>query len=117
MRIEQKEVTVLRPVYIACDGKEFLDEDECEAYEIELVEKTLKLYDNNCEPTDIDKSSFANLISDEDVENFKNVCEWHGISSKGIDKPALYMYDESYRSDCWVNLDDVCFRIRRGLEK
>lgn len=117
MRIVEKEVTVLRPVYIACDGKEFMDEDECEAYEIELVEKTLKLYNNKYEPTDIDGSMFVNLITDEDVENFKKVCEWHGVCSDGVDKPALYIYDDSYRysNGFWINIDDACFHIRGGL--
>ena len=116
MRIEEKEIKVMRPVYIAEDGVEFVDKDECEAYECKLLEKTLKLYNEKCEPCDIDENKYANLITDADVENFKRCCEWYGITSKGIDEPALYMFDESYRTDCWVNLDDVCVRIRGGLE-
>ena len=118
MEIIEKEVTVLRPVYIACDGQEFLSEEDCERHEIFIIEKTIKAYNSEYEPTNDDDCVFVDLVTEEDVKNFKTVGEYYGFSTDGVDKPGLYMYAEYHRSsDGWINLDDVCFHIRGGLEK
>ena len=117
MKIVEKEVMVLRPVYIACDGTEFLSEEDCERHEISIIEKTIKAYNSEYEPTNVDDCIFVNLVTEEDVKNFKTVGDYYGFSTDGVDKPGLYMYAEYRRGDDWINLDDAVFHIRGGVTK
>ena len=113
MRTEFREVTVKQPVYIADDGTEFEDEEDCQEYEFNSLEKSLMLYDENCEKTDkVDECYFVNLVTDVDVQHFIEVITNYGTVVKGIDGPGLYMYGPI---DSWINLDDVVVRIRGGL--
>lgn len=118
MRTEYREVTFKQEVYIAEDGREFTDEDDCEAYDIKLIENSLKFYDNSYEKSDVDSCVYFHAITEEDVERAIKVCEYYGITREGLYKPGLYMFaDTLYRKEAWVNLDEVIFHIRGGVEK
>lgn len=113
MRTELREVTVKQEVYIADDGTEFMDEEECVDYEFNLLEKTLDIYNSNYEKvTDVESCHIANLHTSADVKNFIKACEVYGIIDDGIDGPGLYMYGYS---DVWVNLDDIVAHFRGGV--
>lgn len=112
MKTELREITIQRPVFIADDGTEFDSENACGAYEIDCLEKTLKCYEEDYTESNIESCSFVDLTTDEDVETFKTVCDFHGVVSDGVDKPGLYMFDDTYRDSTWVNLDEVISNIR-----
>lgn len=113
MRTELREVTIEQTVYIADDGKEFTDEEDCADYEFNLLEKTLDIYNSRYEKADdVESCHIANLRTSADVKNFIKACDLYGITDDGIDGPGLYMYGDY--GDIWVNLDDVILNIRGG---
>lgn len=113
MKAEKRKVTVERFIYIAKDGREFDDESACEAYEIELTEKTIKFYDSNFEKSDIESCTYVELNTAEEIETLKDLCRYFGISHKGItDKTGIYMYID--RGDAWKNISAAVDRIRSG---
>lgn len=117
MRTEIRKVTVEQEVYIANDGREFTDEDECTDYEFNLVEKTLTYYDIECQKTDdVHKCMIINLITDSDVENFKLVCDVCDIPVEGIGGPGLYIYNEYKYEGGWLDVDEIISKIRGGSE-
>lgn len=113
MRTETREVTIMQTYYISDDGLEFTDEDKCTDHEFKLLEKTFKCYDGNyvkCGPEDC---KFIDLPTVEDVERYKQYCDVMDLIDEGLDKPGLYMFDETdYCHEFWVNLDDVISHIR-----
>lgn len=113
MKTETRKVTIEQTVYIADDGREFMNEDECTDYEFGLLEKTFNCYDgkyNNASPEDC---VYIDLPTVEDIERFKRYCDVSDIIDDGIDKPGLYMFDDkNYINEYWLNLDEVMVRIR-----
>ena len=117
MRIEEREVTVKRKVYIADDGREFVCEDDCLDHEFDIVVKLLDdyCYDAKFNKAGVDACSFAFLPSGEMVDIFVKACDVYGCVSDGVDKPGIYMYSDF--SGCWINLDDVYARFNEVLKK
>lgn len=116
MKTEYREVTINRPVYIAEDGTEFSDREDCIDHEYKLLEQSLNCYNCDYEKTGVETCEYVDLATDEDVKKFIQVCEYIGVSSDGVNKPGLYMFvDNYYKKDPWVNLDDVISHIRGGL--
>ena len=114
MKTEIREVTVKKEVYIADDGTVFEDEEECAEYELELFEKDLRLYNFRFKKVDhADECTYANLITANDVINFKKACKWYGLVNVGLNEPGIYTF--SCFRDYWINMDDVIIRIRGGL--
>lgn len=114
VRIEQREVTTTETVYIANDGMEFRDEDECEGYEMLIVEKSLRFYTHDFKRGTLDNCSYVNLVTEQDVNSIKVLCLYHGISSKDIDEPGVYWYND--RRNCWLNLTEVMNNINAEKE-
>lgn len=111
MKTEIRKVTVEREVYIAIDGKEFNDKDDCESYEYELLEKKLQFYDDKCGKSDLDSCTYVKLISEQDVADLISICAYHGISCEGISSAGIYMYD-NYNG--WLNITEVISNIYGG---
>lgn len=109
MTQKTKKVTVEREVYIACDGAEFDDENDCRAYEVGLVEKSFEMYDCHlAKDENLDSCCYVRLTSNEDVERFIDCCNYYGICSDGIYYPGIYAYSEATsRYGAWVNLNEV----------
>jgi hypothetical protein len=111
MRTELRKVTVAQEVYIANDGKEFDDEDDCQAYEANLLSETLTMRNyvgvktnnlDNCQAVKLDRLS--------DIMSFIALCKYEGISHTGIDEPGVYMYTEGrYGSanEAWTNISKI----------
>ena len=112
MKTEFREVVVKQPVYIADDGREFDDEDECADYEFSLLEASLTYYDKKLEVTDdVEGCYFINLSTAADVKRFKKICDTCDLITDGIDKPGIYMYIDC-RDDCWINMEEVVIKIK-----
>ena len=109
MKTEIRKVTVEQEVYIAEDGTVFTDENECVDHEYNILLKTFECFDQNYKPTDIESCCFLKIAYDDAVNNFKQVCEYIGITSKGVDKRGIYLYSDY--DDCWINLDDAIFNL------
>lgn len=114
MRIESKEVTVVKNIYISDDGKEFHDRDDCLHHEFVIRKKAIKDYcfDIHGNKTTIDDCLVAYLPDDKAVEAFISVSDTCGLSFNGIDKPGFYIYSD-YTND-WLNVDEVIDRIKGG---
>lgn len=104
MRTETRKVLVEQEVYIAEDGKEFTEEDECIAHEYHILESKLKLYSSKFQRTNVDHCWYAVLENDIDVNSFKKVCNYQGITFVGITKPGIYMYNDRQ----WVPISELC---------
>lgn len=106
MKTEIRKVTVEQEVYIADDGTEFEDEDDCRSYEFELIEQSLEMYDHTFEKCyNFDECFYARLNTPEDVRKFIELCGWNDITKKGVRKPGVYMYGD--RDDTWINISEI----------
>ena len=115
MKKEFREVTIKQEVYIADDGREFMDEEDCEEYEFKCLEQSLKLYNCKCKKVNsVDECHIANLVTTDDVKNFIKACDIYDVDSDGIDMPGVYIYDGF--NDIWLNIEGVLLRIKGGVE-
>lgn len=113
MKIETRKVLVEREVYIASDGTEFDDENECEGYEMRLIEEQMLFFDSEFRRTVIERCAYAVLRTDEEVKQFKHVCDYMGYADRGLNQSGVYMYSES--DDRWLNLYEVMENIERVM--
>ena len=105
-----KQVTVEKTMYIAEDGTEFESKLSCELYEKGFWEKSLAFYDFRFEKSNLDKCSYVCILNDKDYNTMKKLCDFEGVSEKGIEnKPGIYMYEE--RRDAWVNISEAVDKI------
>lgn len=115
MTRKTKKVTVEQEVYIACDGTEFEDEDDCIAYEVELTEAKFEMYNHLLHKVDsISECYYVCLNSADNVNQFIDCCKYYGITTNGIRRPAIYAYDDR---DSWINLNSVMFAFGINLEE
>lgn len=110
MKIETRKVLVEQEVYIASDGTEFDDESECEAYELQIVEKQMLFFDSKFKRTTVRHCMYAVLRTDEEVKQIKRMCELWRFVDKGLDKTGVY-----YWADCWINLSEIMENIEREI--
>ncbi len=117
--------------YLADDGTEFEDKDECLDYERKQKLgdlKGLKFYDSDFNELTIDQAeNCEQLISDayyikctdgNDLDNFKEVldeeyCGWSGFDCAGwrnVDREGLFFFDKD--SDCWMSWDEWYDKLR-----
>ena len=117
MKVETRIVQVSKEIYIASDGKEFHDKNKCISHEIALLERAVELYTCDLVRTDLHGSTFLNIKNPLDVKNFKALCNYCGMSGKGVDDaPGVYMW----RSNQWINISNIVEtieRISKGAEK
>lgn len=115
MKISKKKITVEQEIYIADDGTQFDDIDECEAHEMRLAGKRLNMYTYEYARTSsVNDCLYVKLNTEEEVSTFINLCKFDGVSPKGIEKVGLYMYTEGGYGRCneaWTNLTEVIKRI------
>lgn len=110
MRTEYKEITIKQEIYIADDGKEFIDEGDCIDYEFMILGQQIECYDaDGTKINDPERCSAVNLQTEDDVKRFIQWSDLCGCTTDGIDKPGIYVYG---CGDEWVNIDDLISRIR-----
>lgn len=121
MKTSTKTITVEKEIYIAEDGTEFDDRDDCEAYENSLIGKRLKMYSYDYSPCEsVDECSYAKLNTWADVQAFVDLCEYIGVSHKGITEPGLYMYTEGRwgaGNTAWTNISEILKHLESEEEK
>ena len=109
MKVETRKVTVEQNVYIAEDGKEFDDKDECENYEFRLIEKSLKFYTRKFEECDLESCTYVYLRTDDEVLKLIRLCDLDGITTECLDSVGTYVYDNHI--DRWINMSAAIARI------
>lgn len=118
MTIDTRKVLVEKDVYIAEDGTEFDDADDCEAYETRLIGKRLNLYTQSHMRTDnIENCWYAKLDTPEEASDFITLCKFDGITALGVKGPGLYMYTEGtygHGKDAWTNLLEIIEKFNGG---
>lgn len=109
MITKTKEVKVTREIYVACDGTEFTDADDCEAHEIGLMERQFEMYDCDFDKVEaVGECCYVRLRTSDDVEQFIACCDYYGITIEGLCLPGIYAYDEvRSRHGGWTCLDKV----------
>ena len=111
MKTEIRKITVEQEVYIAEDGKEFEDADECEGYEMSILANRLDMYTHRCVKTNsVTNCWYVKLNTEDEASMFKRLCDFDGVSCKGIDKVGTYMYTEGgygYGNEAWTNLSEI----------
>lgn len=115
MKIEKREVVTTKEVYISVDGVAFDDQDDCLDHEYRINEAKLAFYDHNFKKSTLDKCTYVRLDTEEDVKLMLSLCEFQGITSKGIDSPGVYIYF-SGRDEYWHNMTESIKRICGGAE-
>lgn len=102
-------------VYVAFDGRFFLDADECEDYENMAYCKTILMLDSDrCRTDDVDKCIWIHIKSDEEAKIFKNVCDYYGSPSHGIIGAGLYHFD--LNSSLYIDIDRKIDELINGKE-
>lgn len=114
MKTETRKVTVEQEVYIANDGQEFDNEDDCLSHERDLLEEKLEFYGFDLWESDFENCVYVKTTTKEDVQNLITLAEMEGVTLKGIevDEPGIYMYES--RSDGWTNITKVIDIINGG---
>lgn len=111
MKTEIRKVIVEREFYIAEDGKEFDDADECEGYEVSLLAKHLDMYTRKCVKTNsVTNCWYVKLNTEDEVSMFIRLCDFDGVSHKGITNIGAYMYTEGVYgcgNEAWTNLSEA----------
>ena len=110
MKTELREVTTTKEVYIADDGTEFEDDDECEAYEMDCLAKTIKFYSHDLDESDLDQCTYMKCMTQTAFDNVLKLCDYQGLTTEGLCGPGIYMYQGI--SDKWVNLNDLITAIQ-----
>lgn len=115
MRTETRQRVIEEEVYIADDGKEFDDEDDCKAYEVTKACENLKMYNySGIKTNNVENCWYVKLDTFTDTMTFIEICSYDGVSHKGIDGPGVYMYTEGgYGSGntAWTNISKIIEHI------
>lgn len=113
----------MRAIYIADDGTQFVDKNQCQEYEREHSQfyKNGKLIISGLD-SDNEKISFFDddfieeaiilyLATEKAVEIFKERCDEEGVTSYGVDEPGIYIWGDSKYDHCeecqWTNIKVV----------
>lgn len=112
MKLDKRKVTVVKYIYIACDGKEFEDEYECMKHEHAVLERRLHFYARDFKEADLDSCMYVKLISKADVDILIQLCDFEGITRDGLEEEGIYMYEE--RANRWVNITEAISKICGG---
>lgn len=110
MEMKQKQVTYIKTIYVANDGTEFDEQDECEAYEMRLIRNSFEFYDEKFKESTLGSCAYAKIKTVEDAVKFLNVCEYEGITTKGIERDGIYMYADNR----WYNITEAVSNIYGG---
>jgi len=110
----------MRTVYIADDGTEFDDEDDCFAYEQErnLDNGKHTFFDNGLkrikEFKDCEDVYYVYIENEKDVEETRDfLSNYVGVYSDNISHEGLWMYDTLV--DNFVDIDDKMARLENEL--
>lgn len=121
MKTVTKKITVKKEVYIADDGSEFDDIDECEAYEMRQTGKSLKMYSYSRVPCElVENCWYVKLDTQDEILSFINLCKFDGVSHRGVNEPGVYMYTEGgygNGNNAWTNISEIVEHIESEVMK
>lgn len=113
MKIDYREVTIKKPVYIADDGKEFDNEEDCMDHEFDIFNESFRCFNSKYEKSNVETCAFVDVPTEKSVKHFIKVCDTLGITADGVDKPGIFMYSDYGNS--WINLEDTLARFKEVL--
>ncbi len=96
-----KKVEVEKEFYIANDGTEFEDEEECVAYDMNFLCQNFETYDEDFNKINFESATYVVIHSDEELDDIERVCEFNGWTYDGLTETGLFRYNSSYRHDYW----------------
>lgn len=118
MKTKTKKVTTTVEVYIADDGTEFDNEDDCRYYELKQIREKLDMYDYHLAKTNnTGCCRYVKLDTQEQVRDFIDSCKDAFVSTTGIERTGIYIYTEGTygdRTTSWVNVTEVLSVINGG---
>lgn len=121
MKTKTKLVTVEQTIYVAKDGKEFADEDDCLKYENSCIGENLQMYSYTLLKTyNVGCCRYAKIDTPEQVTDFITLCRYHGVSIRGIEAPGIYIYVEGTYGDretAWINVSRAIEIMEAGAIK
>lgn len=85
-----KKVEIEQDFYVAYDGTEFEDEDECAYYEDEQKRSTLLCFDCEMKKCNFEDAEWVVVRSMDDMQNIIETCDFNGWVSDGICEDGLY---------------------------
>ena len=106
MKVTTRKVTVIQPVYIAEDGREFTDEDDCLYHEIGLKKKLFVFYNHALNKCDFDSCMFVKIPTQKHLDDFRDICKYEGVTVEGLNDLGIYVYLEN-RRERWFNLSPL----------
>lgn len=117
MKVEQRERTITEEIYIADDGTEFDDEDDCLEHERKCALGKIKMYDQNLEETNsLEECHCVNLNTWVALNDFVKACK-DQFNTKGLERPGIYIYTEgtySNRDKAWTNISEIMKEVNGG---
>jgi hypothetical protein len=106
-----RQVMVEQTVYVANDGKEFDDEDDCLSYEASRLSETIKMRNYaGVRTNNIDNCQAVKLDNLDEIVSFIELCKYEGISHTGVHAPGVYMYTEGRYgngNEAWTNISVI----------
>ena len=115
MEVKHKEVVIVKDIFVAYDGTEFEDEDDCIDYECKLAENKISCYDENFEKAKLDSCYFVDATDEESLTLFKALCNHYGYSENGIEGVGLYRYMD--KGDYWLNISQIMSNFEKCKRK
>ena len=106
MKTKTKMVMTEQTIYIAEDGKEFFDEDDCLSHERDLLEKGLEFYTWSLSPGKLSNCRYVKATTPELVDKLMKLVDMEGITSVGIREPGIYMYQCTSPRQ-WINISQA----------
>lgn len=87
--------------YVAFNGKEFDNEEECRNYENKLNINFIETYDENFNRIDFDSATYVVIHSEADLYLVREVCDYNSWTSNGLCEVGLFRYDNSFMRNRW----------------
>ena len=115
MEVKRKEVVIMKDIFVACDGTEFEDEDECIEHEFDIRRQELVCYDDEFNRIDFESCNYVGALNEDLLKLFLEICDHDGITSRGIDAIGLYKY--IYKGNYWLNISQIMTDFEMAREE
>ena len=125
---KENKTMIQKTIYVAFDGKEFDDEDDCREYELNTklkdVGDDLLLYDKNGKKIEkIDNQLLAESIdyivikSEKAYEYFVEQIDYFGLNYPDFYDSPICSYYYDYDENEWINIEDRVQCLQLEIDK
>ena len=125
---KENKTMIQKTIYVAFDGKEFDDEDDCREYELNTklkdVGDDLLLYDKNGKKIEkIDNQLLAESIdyivikSEKAYEYFVEQMDYFGLNYPDFYDSPICSYYYDYDENEWINIEDRVQCLQLEIDK